>query len=46
VLTLVTAALLSGQKLLVDVTAWIAGAPPEVLQAAGARRNALGTHVP
>lgn len=45
VLTLVTAALLSGQKLLEDVTAWIACAPPEVLRAAGARRNALGARV-
>jgi predicted transposase YbfD/YdcC len=46
VLFLVTAALLSGKTLLEDVTAWIAHAGPEVLAAAGARRDKHGTLVP
>jgi predicted transposase YbfD/YdcC len=43
VLTLVTAALLSGKTLLEDVTAWIANAPQDVLAAAGTRRGRGGT---
>jgi predicted transposase YbfD/YdcC len=43
VLFLVTAALLSGKTLLEDVTAWIAHADPQVLAAAGARRDRTGT---
>lgn len=42
VLFLVTAALLSGKTLLEDVTAWIWRAKPEVLAAAGARRDKAG----
>jgi predicted transposase YbfD/YdcC len=42
VLFLVTAALLSGKTLLEDVTAWIAHADPQVLAAAGARRDRTG----
>jgi len=45
-LVLVTAALLSGKTLLEDVTAWIAHAGPEVLAAAGARRDKHGNRVP
>ena len=42
VLVLCTAAVLSGCTGLEDVTAWVHAAPPGVLAAAGARRNALG----
>ena len=42
VLTLVTAALLSGKTLLEDVTAWIAHADPQVLAAVGAHRDRTG----
>jgi hypothetical protein len=42
VLVLCTAAVLSGCTGLEDVTAWVQAAPPGVLAAAGARRNALG----
>ena len=42
VLVLCTAAVLSGCTTLEDVTAWVHAAPPGVLAAAGARRNALG----
>ena len=42
ILALVTAALLSGQTLLEDVTAWISHADPEILAAAGARRGRDG----
>jgi predicted transposase YbfD/YdcC len=45
VLVLCTAAVLSGCTGLEDVTAWVHAALPEVLAAAGARRNALGTLV-
>ncbi|HEY8642403.1 MAG TPA: ISAs1 family transposase [Candidatus Dormibacteraeota bacterium] len=42
VLALCAAAVLSGCTTLEDVTAWVHAAPPGVLAAAGARRNALG----
>ena len=42
VLALCTAAVLCGNTAIEDVTAWVHHAPPEVLAAAGARRNALG----
>jgi DDE family transposase len=46
VLALCTAAVLSGNTQVEDVTAWAHAAPQEVLAAAGARRNALGACVP
>ena len=45
VLVLCTAAVLSGCTGLEDVTAWVHAAPPGVLAAAGARRNALGIFI-
>jgi predicted transposase YbfD/YdcC len=42
VLALCTAAVLSGNTCFEDVTAWVHHAPPEVLAACGARRNAPG----
>ena len=45
VLALCTAAVLCGHTAIEDVTAWVHAAPPEVLTAAGARRNALGARV-
>lgn len=45
VLALCTAAVLCGNTTVEDVTAWVHAAPPEILAAAGARRNALGTCV-
>jgi predicted transposase YbfD/YdcC len=45
VLALCTAAVLCGNTQVEDVTAWVHAAPQEVLAAAGARRNALGTRV-
>jgi DDE_Tnp_1-associated len=45
VLALCTAAVLCGHTAIEDVTAWVHAAPQEVLTAAGARRNALGTRV-
>ncbi len=45
VLALCTAAVLCGNTAVEDVTAWVHAAPQEVLAAAGARRNALGTRV-
>ena len=44
-LALCTAAVLCGHTAIEDVTAWVHAAPPEVLTAAGARRNALGARV-
>jgi len=45
VLALCTAAVLCGNTLMEDVTAWVHAAPQEVLAAAGARQNALGARV-
>jgi len=45
VLALCTAAVLSGNTLFEDVTAWVYHAPQEVLAACGARRNAPGARV-
>lgn len=46
VLALVLAALLSGKTALADVAAWISHADPQVLAAAGARRDRAGRRVP
>ncbi len=46
ILGLCTAAAASGQVLLADITAWIAGAGQEVLAAFGCRRDAEGRHTP
>ena len=45
VLALCLAAVLCGNTAIEDVTAWVHAAPPEVLAAAGARRNVLGARV-
>ena len=45
VLALCLAAVLCGNTAMEDVTAWAHAAPQEVLAAAGARRDALGTRV-
>jgi predicted transposase YbfD/YdcC len=45
VLALCTAAVLSGNTAIEDVTAWVHAAPQEVLAAARARRDALGMYV-
>jgi hypothetical protein len=46
ILGLCTAAAMSGQVLLADITAWISAANQEVLAAFGCRRDAEGRHVP
>jgi DDE_Tnp_1-associated/Transposase DDE domain len=46
ILGLCTAAVLSGQVLLTDITAWIAAAGQEVLAGFGCRRDAAGRHIP
>jgi len=46
ILGLCTAAAASGQVLLADITAWIAGAGQDVLAAFGCRRDAEGRHTP
>jgi predicted transposase YbfD/YdcC len=46
ILGLCTAAVLAGQVLLDDITAWISAASPQVLAAFGCRRNAEGRYVP
>ncbi len=45
VLALCTAAVLCGNTVIEDVTAWVHAAPQEVLAAAGARQNALGARI-
>ena len=45
ILGLCTAAVLSGQIEVADITAWVAAAPQELLAAMGARRNAAGAWV-
>lgn len=45
ILGLCTAAVLSGQVELADITAWVAAAPQELLAAMGCRVNALGVRV-
>jgi predicted transposase YbfD/YdcC len=45
ILGLCTAAVLAGQIEVVDVTAWVAAAPQELLAAMGARRNVAGAWV-
>jgi hypothetical protein len=45
VLALALAAVLSGNKEMDDVTAWVRAAPPQVPAACGARRNGLGARV-
>jgi hypothetical protein len=46
ILGLCTAAVASGQVLLADITAWIAGAGQDVLAAFGCRRDAEGRYTP
>jgi predicted transposase YbfD/YdcC len=46
ILAMCAAAVLCGCTSLEDVTAWVSAAPPEVLAAAGCRRNTLGARVP
>ena len=46
ILGLCTAAVASGQVLLADITAWIAGAGQDVLVAFGCRRDAEGRYTP
>ena len=45
ILGLCTAAALSGQIELVDITAWVAAAPQDLLAAMGARRTGAGAYV-
>ena len=46
ILGLCTAAAASGQMLLADITAWIAGASQDVLATFGCRRDAAGRYIP